>query len=156
MQSQMPATYEQLRHKSRVLAVHGGMICVRYTNKSWAKYQPNVFRDHVDWLLGDDVSDFRAIAAEGRDLVKLSWANRSVVRAAESEGGRAKDHHVRQHVGRQPGLRAHSDDLRTRHLVTLLTLGGPRAVTSNPHSKRQQQQPVQGQGNQQTGRERRR
>ena len=70
VRSQMPTMTEQIRHKYRLLAVHWGMLCARYPNEAWAlNYQPAVFRDHVDWLLGDDVFDLGAAAAEGKDSV---------------------------------------------------------------------------------------
>ena len=42
--------------------------------QGWAlNYQPAVFRDHVEWLLRNDVFDLRAAAAEGKDSVKPAW-----------------------------------------------------------------------------------
>ena len=148
VRSQMPATSEQLRHKYRLLAVHWGMICARYPNKGWAaRYHPSVFRDHVDWLLGDDAADMRAAAPEGKDSIKPTW---QIILRYELEIRKEATRRINMcgnTLSDALGLARHSDELRTRYLVTPLALSGRRpqqeedrpAVYGNPQPKRQAQ-----------------
>ena len=72
--STMPTTTEQLRHKYRVLAVHWGMMCQRYPNKSWAiGYEQSMLRSHVDWLLGEDVAELSAMTPSGHESICPAW-----------------------------------------------------------------------------------
>ena len=72
--STMPNTTEQLRHKYRLLVVHWGMMCQRYPNKPWAVgYEPSMLRSHVDWLLGDEVAELRAMTPSGQESICPAW-----------------------------------------------------------------------------------
>ena len=125
VKSTMPATTEQLRHKYRLLAVHWGMLCQRYPNKSWAiGYQQSMLRSHVDWLLGDDVAELKAMTPAGHESICPAWP---VILRYELE--------VRKEAMRQLNMCGaslatafaagrQSDELRTRYLVTPLALGG--------------------------------
>ena len=142
VKSQMPQTTEQLRHKYRLLAVHWGMLCARYPNKAWAaQYHPNQFRDHVDWLLGDEVAELRAVASEGRDSVKPTWltilryeleVRKETMRRINMCGLSLKD---------ALWQARNSDDLRTRFLVTPLALGGRRQHEEDRPAGNRNQQP---------------
>ena len=124
VKSTMPATTEQLRHKYRLLAVHWGMLCQRYPNKSWATgYQQSMLRSHVDWLLGDDVAELKAMTPAGHESICPAWP---VVLRYELE--------VRKEAMRQLNMCGaslatafaagrQSDELRTRYLVSPLALG---------------------------------
>ena len=145
VKSTMPATTEQLRHKYRLLAVHWGMLCQRYPNKSWAiGYQQSMLRSHVDWLLGDDVAELKAMTPAGHESICPAWP---VVLRYELE--------VRKEAMRQLNMceaslatafaaGRQSDELRTRYLVTPLALGGtPKrlqetrpAVAQQPKNKK--------------------
>ena len=123
--SAMPITTEQLRHKYRLMAVHWGMFTTRYPNKSWAaKYSPQTFRDRVDWLLGENVAELKAVNPQGNESVRPTW---SVVLRYELE--------LRKEATRRMNLAGStiadalhlarlSDDIRTRYLITPLALGG--------------------------------
>ena len=148
VRSQMPATTEQLRHKYRLLAVHWEMICARYSNKGWAAgYKPSVFRDHVDWLLGDDVSDLRAVAAEGRESIKPTWQRVLRCELEIRKEATRRMNMCGKTLGDSLLLARHSDELRTRYLVTPLALGGrrqePEAAEKVPQPKKQPQQQAQ-------------
>ena len=81
--SAMPASTEQLRHKYRLMAFHFRVVCSRYPSKSWAaKYSPQSFRDHVDWFLGENVADLKAVNPHGVESVRPTW---SVVTSMRSE-----------------------------------------------------------------------
>ena len=95
-------------------------------------------------LLGDDVFDLRAVAAEGKDSVKSTWESilryeleirKEALRRNNMCGSTRAD-------GISPGR--HSDDLPTRYLVTPLALGGrrqePEAGSRNLQTKRQAQE----------------
>ena len=125
VKSSMPATTEQLRHKFRLLAVHWGMLCQRYPNKHWAAgYEQTMLRNHVDWLLGDQVAELRAMTPSGEESISPSWP---VVLRYELE--------VHKEAMRQLNMCGvtlatafaagrKSDELRTRYPITPLALGG--------------------------------
>ena len=164
--SVMPQTTEQLRHKYRLLAVHWGVLSQRYPNKHWSReYDPATLRSHVDWLLGDNVAELRAVTPSGEESVSPAW---SVIVRYELE--------VRKEAMRQLNMNGvtlaeafaagrRSDELRTRYLVTLLALGGtqrrhqearPEAVRPNTKPQQQNQaQPRQGTKRKQTSKDRR-
>ena len=70
----MPQTTEQLRHKCRLLAVHWGMMSQRYPDKHRScNFDPDHLRNHVDWLLGDNVAQLKAVTATGQEGVSPAW-----------------------------------------------------------------------------------
>ena len=100
--SQMPNTTEQLRHKYRLLAVHWGMMCQRYPNKSWAiGYDQAMLRSHVDWLLGDEVAELRAMTPSGHESICPAWpvVLRYELEVRNSLRSHAPAQHVRSNLG---------------------------------------------------------
>ena len=82
--------------------------------------------DHVDWLLGENVAELKAVNPQGTESVRPTW---SVVLRYELE--------LRKEATRRMNLAGStiadalhlarlSDDIRTRYLITPLALGGQR------------------------------
>ena len=50
------------------------MMCQRYPNKSWAVgYEQPMLRSRVDWLLGDEVAELRAMTPSSHESISSAW-----------------------------------------------------------------------------------
>ena len=103
-----------------------------------------MLRSHVDWLLGDDVAELKAMTPAGHESICPAWpvvvrygleVRKEAMRQLNMCGASLATAFA---AGRQ------SDELRTRYLVTPLALGGtPKrlqetrpAVTQQPKNKK--------------------
>ena len=109
------------------------MLCARYPHKAWAaQYHPNQFRDHVDWLLGEEVAELRAAASEGRDSSKPSWQTILRYELEVRKEAMRRIHMCGLNVKEALWQARNSDDLRTRFLVTPLALGRRQQEEDRP------------------------
>ena len=99
----------------------------------------------MDWLLGDEVAELRAVASEGTDSVKPSWQTIFRYELEVREEAMRRINMCGLNVKEALWQARNSDDLRTSFLVTPLALGDDDRSAENWNHQPEKQLKPQGQ-----------
>ena len=63
----LPSSSEELRRRVRMLGITYTLASLKHTNRTWlSTATPNIWLDHLDWVLGEDVHGFQVKLPNGQ------------------------------------------------------------------------------------------